>query len=317
MIFRMENWATYRESEGALMSYNSMSGRLEPVTSFNLDTIPEFDALLLFGGMIRSVKYAAQIMYLFNHKFGYYPEFLTVGAQSNKNEVLSVDINVLYEDLMLRFGFPEKVIMANHFQSTSTSTKGYIEDIKSCVSRNTSLRMIDRPRIAVVTGSAYSLRAAQELAYKLPDYEFCFFETPLIPEEERIFDYEKLDEGFGVDIVIANCWHSMNEASYGSERLSLSSSKLLLAPKREDVRHFVERGYTLFMFPDILEEFGFNATEVYQMRNERCIAVTGRDLAGEVHQKGLWEKKMQENDALLRKFEEQTCEEFMRKGIII
>ena len=44
LVFQMENWATYRYEDGTLMSYNSISGRVEPVKSFNLDSFIYFDS---------------------------------------------------------------------------------------------------------------------------------------------------------------------------------------------------------------------------------------------------------------------------------
>ena len=57
LVFQMENWATYRYEDGTLMSYNSISGRVEPVKSFNLDSFIYFDALLLFGGYVQIRRY--------------------------------------------------------------------------------------------------------------------------------------------------------------------------------------------------------------------------------------------------------------------
>lgn len=87
--------------------------------------------------------------------------------------------------------------------------------------------IIFRPRITVITEAGFSLRAAQELGYKFNDIEFLYFETPLTPVEERIFDVEKF-KGYLVDVTIANCYHAMHHWNMG--RLPLLQEKMLQAP---------------------------------------------------------------------------------------
>ena len=316
LITEIENWCTYRQSDGALMAYNSMSGRLEPIRSFNLDNIPEFDALLLFGGNPRPVKYAALIMHYFKEKFGYYPEFLTIGGAPNKGQAYSKPENRFYEEMMMELGFPPKNILKNHIYSGSRSTKENIVEIKQLVQRNLLLSRRSRPRIAVVTTVGYSLRAAQELGLALSDYELLFFEIPSYSQDEALFVSEKY-EGYRIDILLASAWHSMNEQSWNIERLPLSQTKMQFAPKKEDLRHLAEKGYTFYMYPNMLEDLGFNNQEIYQMRNKRKIEITGYNLDGKKVAEGWPQTGDIFNQALIDKFIEQVHEEFLAKGILI
>lgn len=316
MLAQIENWCTYRQSDGALMAFNSMSGRLEPIRSFNLDNIPEVDAVLLFGGNPRPVKYAALIMHYFKMKFGHYPEFLTIGGAPNKGQSFSKPENDRYEDMMLALGFSESVIYKNHIFSESRSTKENIAEIKQIVRNSNILSWKDRPRIAVVTYAGYSLRAAQELGLALSDYELMFFEIPSYSQDEAMFVSEKY-EGYRIDILLASAWHSMNKQSWNSERLPLSTTKMQFAPSKEDLRHFAEKGYTFYMYPNMLEDLGFNAQEIYQMRNRRKIEITGYNLEGEKVGEGWPNAGDIFNQELIDKFIEQVHEEFLAKGILI
>lgn len=316
VLEQIENWCTYRQSDGALMAYNSMSGRLEPIRSFSLDNIPEIDALLLFGGNPRPVKYAALIMHGFKEKFGYYPEFLTIGGAPNKGQAFSKPENDRYEDMMLELGFPQNVILKNHIFSNSRSTKENIAEIKQIVRNSETLSWLDRPRIAVVTYAGYSLRAAQELGLALSDYELIFFETPSYSQEEAMFVSERY-VGYRIDILLASAWHSMNPQSWNVERLPLCQAKMQFAPCKENLRRFAEAGYTFYMYPNMLEDLGFNAQEVYQMRNKRKIEITGYNLDGEKVGEGLPHAGDIFNQALIDKFIEQVHEEFLAKGILI
>ena len=316
LIADIENWCTYRQSDGALMAFNSMSDRLEPIRSFNLDNIPEFDALLLFGGNPRPVKYAALVMHYFKVKFSYYPEFLTIGGAPNKGQAYSKPENDRYEDMMLALGFSKDIIYKNHIFSKSRSTKENIAEIKQLVRNSEVLSLLDRPRIAVVTYAGYSLRAAQELGLALSEYELIFFETPSYSQDEAMFISEKYD-GYRIDILLASTWHAMNEKSWNIERLPLSPIKMKLAPKKEDLRRLSEKGYTFYMYPNMLEDLGFNNQEIYQMRNKRKIEITGYNLDGEKVTEGWPQAGDIFNQALIEKFIEQVHEEFLSRGILI
>ena len=242
MLAQIENWCTYRQSDGALMAFNSLSGRVEPIRSFNLDNIPEFDAVLLFGGNPRPVKYAALIMHYFKMKYGHYPEFLTIGGAPNKGQAFSKPENECYEEMMISLGFPEDFILKNHIFSDSHSTCENIAEIEQVIQNSGVLMQLDRPRIAVVTYSGYSLRAAQELGLALSDYELLFFETPSYTQDEALFVSEKY-QGYRIDILLASAWHSMNRHSWETERLPLSEIKMKTAPNYAVLHYFAARGY--------------------------------------------------------------------------
>lgn len=316
LLAQIEDWCTYRQSNGALMVFNSMSGRVEPLRSFNLDNVPEFDALLLFGGNPRPVKYTALIMHYFKMKYGHYPEFLTIGGAPNKGQAFSKPENERYEEMMLALGFSQDVVLKNHIHSSSRSTKENIEEIRQVVSNSAVLSNLERPRIAVVTYAGYSLRAAQELGIALSDYELMFFETPSYSQDEALFVSEKYD-GYRIDILLASAWHSMNQQSWNVERLPLSQAKMQSAPSKENLRRLAEGGYTFYMYPNMLENLGFNAQKIYQMRNNRRIEITGYNLEGEKVAEGWPETGNVFSSDLVDKFIEQVHEEFLSKGILI
>ncbi len=316
LLSQMENWCTYRQSEGALMAFNSMSGRLEPLKSFNLDNVPKFDALLLFGGNPRPVKYAALVMHYFKEKFGYYPEFFTIGGAPNKGQNFSKAENRYYEEMMLELGFSPRIILKNHIYSNSRSTQENIVEIKQLAQKNAALSKYSRPRIAVVTTAGYSLRAAQELGLALSDFELLFFETPLTSQDEAIFVSEKY-EGYKIDILIASAWHSMNRQSWNIERLPLSTVKMKSAPSYALLHDFAAKGYNFYMYPNMLTSLGFNAQDAYQMRNSRKIEITGYNLEGEKVGEGWQNAGNIFNQEQIKNFIEQVHEEFLAKGILI
>lgn len=316
LVFQMENWATYRYGDGTLMSYNSVSGRVEPVKSFNLDSFIYFDALLLFGGYVRPAKYAAVIMHCFESRFGFYPELLLVGGAPNKGQQTTRPENENYEDILIQFGFPDYVVKKNHIECTSRTTKENVSEIVRAVKGSDRLNGLERPKIAVVTNSGYSLRAAQELCFMLPEYEFIFFETPIASEEERLFNVE-LYNGYYVDIILASCWHSLNRDSWYNERLELSEYKLRYAPTYDDLRKLAAKGYTYYMYDNMLHQLGFSSDESYKLRNQRKIEINGIDLDGNKVGDGLSGGTEIFRPDLVKRFIEQTSEEFIRKGIAI
>lgn len=80
----MENWGTYRQTDGPLQVYNYQERQIETLASFGLDDIPRADALLLFDSHFRAAGYAAEIVMRHEQKYGNKPEFLTCGGHSNK-----------------------------------------------------------------------------------------------------------------------------------------------------------------------------------------------------------------------------------------
>lgn len=83
-ILTMENWGTYRQTDGPLQVYNYQERQIETLASFGLDDIPRADALLLFDSHFRAAGYAAEIVMRHEQKYGNKPEFLTCGGHSNK-----------------------------------------------------------------------------------------------------------------------------------------------------------------------------------------------------------------------------------------
>ncbi len=316
LLAQIENWCTYRQLNGEVLAFNSLSGRPEPLRSFNLDYIPEFDALLLFGGNPRPVKYAALIMHYFKEKFKHYPEFLTVGGAPNKGQSALKPENECYEEMMIRLGFPSEVILKNHHISNSHSTKENISEIVKLVHGSESLARLARPRIAVVTTAGYSLRAAQELGLALSDYELLFFETPATPQPESLFVSELYD-GYKIDILLASAWHSMNMQSWEVERLPLSPKKMASAPNYDDIHDLVAKGYCFYMYPNMMQDLDFSEQEIYELRNQRRIEITGYNLEGEKVGEGWPNVGNIFQPDLVDKFLKIVQQEFIAKSVFI
>lgn len=227
-ILTMENWGTYRQTDGPLQVYNYQERQIETLASFGLDDIPRADALLLFDSHFRAAGYAAEIVMRHEQKYGNKPEFLTCGGRSNK-EASANDGKTQaewYEHMFLSWGFDEEWVLKNHINSQSTSNRMNIREIRRMLICSPVLNKIRRPDILVVTGCGYTLRAAQELGFAFPDCRLHFYETPVTPVDKRYFDYEAFNGngiGWGIDTVLATMLHCMR--FWGTERLALPPEK--------------------------------------------------------------------------------------------
>ena len=223
-ILRLADWCVCRS--GDILAYNSTCGNFQPVESFTLKNIPQFDALLIIGGYPRPVIHAGNVLCAYKQQYGTLPEFMTVGRRPNKGQVLTDNIAVLTENAMIMLGFDEQWVRKNHIEATSTDSKGNIEEIKYIVEHSAAMCFKSRPRIGVVSEPGYLLRLAQELSFFLPQYEFVYYETPVSKDKKRTFDCENLD-GYGADVIIAGALNSLRQ--WNERRLSLSREKMKAA----------------------------------------------------------------------------------------
>lgn len=285
-ILKMQEFGVYRQSEGEIIAYNSLTGCHEPVKSFTLENIPEFDAILVFGGYPRIVKNAKAVLEGYYSKYYELPEFMTVGRKPNKGQKNTGAEADIYEMLMMNIGFEKNWVLRNHLVCESENTVGNIIEIRKIVQSSPTLGRMLRPRIAVVTEPGYLLRTAQELPFFVWEYEFLFFEAPVTPLEERTFCVERFDDGYGVDVILASVLNSMRE--WSKERLPLPDSKMKLAPSFDDIRKYVEDGFAFYMYPEMMNDLGIaDEAKIYQLRNDRKIEVTGYGLDGVKYGDGL------------------------------
>ena len=150
----MENWGTYRQTDGPLQVYNYQERQIETLASFGLDDIPRADALLLFDSHFRAAGYAAEIVMRHEQKYGNKPEFLTCGGHSNKGASANDGKTQAewYEHMFLSWGFDEEWVLKNHINSQSTSNRMNIREIRRMLICSSVLNKIRRPDILVVTG---------------------------------------------------------------------------------------------------------------------------------------------------------------------
>lgn len=274
-ILKLADWCICRN--GDVLAYNSTCGNFQPVESFTLKNIPQFDALLIIGGYPRPVIHAGNVLRAYKQQYGTFPEFMTIGRGPNKGQVLTDSIAVLTENAMIMSGFDEQWVRKNHIEATSTDSKGNIEEIKYIVEHSAAMCFKNRPRIGVVSEPGYLLRLAQELSFFLPQYEFVYYETPVSKDKKRTFDCESLD-GYGADVIIAGAWNSLRQ--WNERRLSLSQEKMKAAPTLEFIRKFVGYGYCFYMEPEMLAELGYSDDEISLMLATRRQEVLGVDAYG-------------------------------------
>lgn len=317
-ILQMQNWGTYRQCDGAIIVRNLEEEKFEEIKSFTLDNIPEFDVLLLFGGYMRILKYAAEIMYKFDRKYGYYPEFATIGAFPNKGQAWKKTEAQRYEEGMLELGFPEDVIMKNHINAESTSTELNKTEFLRLVENSPTLSAKERLKVAMVTEAGYSLRAIQEFSFAFEQFEFVVFETPQPAMEERIFATESFDEGYFVDLTLANVYHA--QRFWYLKRKPLPFEKMKVAPRMDELRHFFDLGYGFyFIYENMWDEIGYHC-KMEQARSiveNRQIEITGRNSKGIVVGDGAEWSHPDYQEKLLKRFIEEVNENFLSRGILI
>lgn len=312
-ILAMQSWGTYRMSEGALETFNVTTLEYETVRSFTLDNIPQCDAMLVFGGYPRILKYASIIAIKHKMMYGDKLEFMTVGSAPNKGQKASKPENKWYEEGMINIGFPESWVMKNHIDAFSIDGKGNMVEIAHIVKKCPELAVLERPKIMVITEAGYSLRAAQELGRKFNDIEFVYFETPLTPVEERTFDVEKF-EGYLVDITLASCYHAMHR--WDTERLPLPEEKMLHAPSLELIAQYVKAGYAFyFIYPDMYQNIGLDAAIGKELYEKRRIELLGTNLKGEQVAEGKLNCSEIFKQKLFDEMIENICEELLQKGL--
>lgn len=317
-ILKMQEWGTYRQHQGALRAFNQQKNCLETVKSFTMDNIPVFDVLFLFGGYIRPLKYAAEIMFRSMQKYGDYPEFVTVGALPNKGQRWTKHENVQFEEGMMNLGFPKKLILKNHVEANSKSTRENKSEFLEIIHRSQTLSRKPRLKVAIVTEAGYSLRAVQEFAQAMPQIEFVVFETPLPREDERILAVESFEQGYFVDLTLANVYHA--QKCWETERLPLPTEKMDTAPSMERIKHYFRLGYGFyFVYDNMLEDIGYSggldaAREIVEKRKTQ---ITGVNSLGEKTGDGEAWNNPELQGQLVHSLIEEINEDFLFRGIII
>lgn len=241
----IERWATYKASDGALSMeqvitrdrryFSSiLSEEDTKVSSFNMENIPEADAMLVFG-YPRVLAYAAEIAVRYRDKYGDYPELFSV---SDGCDALAQwqEMDKWIPQQLTVLGFPAKWAFKN-CRSHAEKIRAYTTEANILL-QPFSLKLRRRPKVLVVTNAGCSMSAAQELISAMPHTDFLIFETPRL--QERIFDNEKLSKGsYGVDVLLAQ----VARCRLNGRKVGLPIEKLLNFPRMNRVRDLLYRGY--------------------------------------------------------------------------
>ncbi len=278
-----------------ILRYNSVSGRLETVATFNKDNLPQFDALLVIGGFPRPIYHAALVLRAYEKKFGNLPEFMTVGKHNARGQRIPASEVEMTEQAMVKLGFDKDYIMKNHIEPTGCEINGNVEDIRTIVRRSSVMNRKDQPQIAVISEHGVLLNLAQTLSFKISDYEFLYYETPQTPEKERTFVCERFD-GYFTDIIIAAAFNSQRR--WNLDRLGLSDSKINQMPSFDVIRKYVDKGYAFYMSPAMLRDLGYSENKIKELLDMRRLEVLGDE---SVVNSGMAEAKVEK---IAQRFEE-------------
>lgn len=268
----IERWGTYRASDGALSmelvisrnrKYFPSIMREEDtiVKSFNMQNLPQADAMLVFG-YPRVVAYAAEIAVRHRDMYGDYPELFAIGdgrGMFSQRQEMDKWIPKQLTDL----GFPQKWAFKNS-SSHAEKNRAYTADanvlILSC-----SIRLRRRLKVLVITGAGCSMSAAQELISLMPHTDFFIFETP--QPRERIFDSEKFSpKSYGVDALLAQ----VVRCRLNADKMKLPIEKLLGLPRTGFIQDLLFRGYAgYFVSDEMWKCIGINPVEGAKLHKER------------------------------------------------
>lgn len=287
ILLDLQEFGTYRASKGALQVLNPSTGKYEDVKTFTKRTIPQLDAAIFVGGYPRFMIGAAECMIVHHNLYDADPEPLFVGNKSPRGQIFTCEDTtfckgteaMMYEELMLAFGFHQDWVFRNHYPADSLNTAQNIAEIEMLLR---DLFPGNRAKVGVFTEAGYSLRLAQELCFALPRHEFLFHEPEITPLEDRTFCVEKLIGGYWADITIASVYHAINEKKWDIERLPLPGCYHSQFKKlRRTIAQIAESAYVFYLYPDNLQDLGFDDEWIALAKEQRQIEILGLNNAGE------------------------------------
>ena len=285
-ILALQKWATYSQ-EYPIRYACTLNGALVQVDSFGIDNLPKLDALVVFGGYPRIVKYAGEI--IMKHRRQYpepehkAPEIILLGsAPSTGQKIPGTSEALLYAQLLVSLGFDEAYIRRNLLKEALVYG-GKIAELKQIICGSERLSKLDCPRIGLLTEAGHSLSAVQKFAFAMRDVHFLAFETPVAQLCDRLFDVDSLTSGYGVDIVVGNVLSCFTDWNNG--RFPLPQEKQNSFPSREGafsvVRKYFMKGYAFCLqHPEQWELIGVSKVDALPLVNSRKIEITGCDLDG-------------------------------------
>lgn len=284
-VLAIQKWGTYDETY-PLNLPSSLNGSLMTVRSFGIENVPKLDLLVIFGGHPRVLKHMGEVMMKSDQKFADDDpvEIAALGYKPNKGQDVPGSIASICMAVLAQMGFSRERVYRNQIKAFSTDTVGDINELKQVISHSDSLSKLDCPRIGLVTEAGYSLTAAQQFAFAMPDCQFYIYETPVTQLCDRVFDVERLVGGYGVDVIIASALNTLLDWNNG--RLPLSQEKIDAFPGQggiiSTVRKYFMKGYGFYLpYHEQWELMGVSAIDAMKIVNQRKVSITGYNLKGE------------------------------------
>lgn len=284
-VLEIQKWATYVENHPLRLT-SSLNGSPIEVHSFTLENVPKLDLLVIFGGYPRVLRHMGEVMMKSDQKFAEDDpvEIAALGYKPNKGQDVPGSIASTCMAILEQMGFPPERVYRNRIEAFSTDTAGDINELKEVIRQSDKLSKLDCPRIGLVTEAGYSLTAAQQFAYAMPDCQLYFYETPVTQLCDRVFDVERIVGGYGVDVIIACALNTLMDWHNG--RLPLPKEKIDDFPGKggiiATVRKYFNKGYGFYLpYPEQWELMGFSRVYAQRIAERRKAAITGYDLKGE------------------------------------
>lgn len=265
-LLEMERWCTYDKKiplsmleviqndlrNGGRNFSRFVNEETAIVESFTVDNIPEADVLLVWSKTPRSLEYAAEISAKYRKKYGVYPEFVAITSPHTFIDT-TVEAN-WFEQSMIKLGFSKDWVLKNHTGNCMMAESESIYEISRVVR---SIHCKAKPKVLVVTGSGFSVKAAQRLPIMLPHIDFSFFEVPQLDFSARLFDCEVFSpETYAVDLLIANVIDV--QLRKAGEKIPLSIEKRFERPEVSWLKELVLKGYCGFLRSEMWKFLGLD-----------------------------------------------------------
>ncbi len=322
-ILAIQKWGTYSQ-EYPLYCVSSLNGSHVLVHSFSLDNVPQLDLLVVFGGYPRLVKHLGEV-WMKHDKL--YPdtevEIAMLGYKPNKGQDTPGSEAQIYASLLEQLGFDSKRVRKNLIKTFATDTVGNVAELRQIIANSPELSKLDCPRIGMVTHAGYSLTAAQQFGFLMPEAEFYFYETPLTLLCDRFFDVEAIINGYAVDVITGCALRSMMNWNY--ERLALPQAKVEAFPKMnslpnpegllQTVKKYFLKGYTFYMpYKEMWKMLNIPEEQAKELVNNRKVEITGFDIDGKKVGEGWKSSSVPELQRQLNNMVESILDEWMKTG---
>lgn len=324
-ILAIQEWGTYKQKY-PLCYENQVNGKMM-IHSFSLKHVPQLDLLVVFGGYPGLVKHFGEV-WMAHDKL--YPdtevEVAMLGYKPNKGQDTPGSEAQIYASLLEQLGFDSKRVRKNQIKTFATDSIGNIKELRQIIKNSSMLSMLDCPKIGMVTQPGYSLTAAQQFGWMMPDMEFYFYETPQDVLDKSLFDAESIKNGYATDVIVGCALRSM--MNWCCERLPLPSAKIETFPMLsfwpnpegmlKVVRKYFLKGYTFYMpYKEMWELLDIPEDEAKELVNQRKIEITGFDINGKKVGEGWKSSSLPELQKQLQQMLKNILEEWKKRNLIV